>query len=330
MALLSSGRRRAVALVAGALLALSLPGAAHAEQGPAYAGDFPDPFVLRVRENFYVAYATNTAGVPANIQMMTSRDLRQWSPVADALPQLPTWAAPGRTWAPSVLRRGQRHLMYYTVKHAATRRQCISVAVSTAGPRGPFVDTSKAPLICQLEHGGSIDPDPFVDEDGKIYLHWKSDDNALGAPPKLWGARLSINGLLLTSPAQVLLSHDPGTWENPLIEGPQMVRVGAAYHLLYGGNWWESPTAAVGHGRCATPLSGCTKAATGPWLASDAARVGPAGASVFTGPDDRRHVAYHAWEPTKVGYRNGGLRALWIAPLSFVGSRPSVRPLATP
>jgi hypothetical protein len=327
MGLLSCGRRCAVALLAGAALVLGLPAGANAEQGRAYAGDFPDPFVLRAGSSLYYAYATNTAAVKANVQVMSTRDLRTWSTVSDALPRLPVWAKPGRTWAPSVLRRGPRYVLYYTAHHAASGRQCISVAVSRSGARGPFVDTSTAPLICQLQNGGSIDPEPFVDEDGAVYLHWKSDDNALGGAAKLWGSRLTPDGLRLTGrPPVPLFAHERGTWEHPLIEGPQMIRVGRSYHVFYGGNWWESPTAAVGHGRCATPLSGCTKTATTPWLTSNPARVGPAGANAFLDADGRPYVAFHAWEPAKVGYRNGGRRALWIEPLSFAGGRPSLRP----
>lgn len=54
----------------------------------------------------------------------------------------------------------------------------ISVAIS-AKPNGPFVDTSRAPMVCQIH--GSIDPSPFIDPPtGHAYLVWKSDDNSVG------------------------------------------------------------------------------------------------------------------------------------------------------
>ncbi len=63
-----------------------------------------------------------------------------------------------------MLQRGPLFVMYYTVRHRASGRQCVSVAVSVL-PQGPFVDASLAPLVCQFERGGSIDPSPFVDSD---------------------------------------------------------------------------------------------------------------------------------------------------------------------
>ena len=324
---MSRRRHALVAALVGALMAVLAPASAQAQQAPSYAGDFPDPFVLRAGPSLYYAYATNTAGVRANVQVMSTRDLRTWSAVSDALPRLPAWAKPGHTWAPAVLRRGPRHVMYYTVRHASSGRQCISVAVSASGAGGPFVDRSAGPLVCQLQYGGSIDPDPFVDQDGGLYLYWKSDDNAVGGAARIWGSRLTADGTRLTGrPPTLLLAHERGTWENPLVEGPQMVRVGRSYHLVYGGSWWESPTAAVGHARCTGPLTGCLRSSATPWLSSDTTRVGPAGAQVFTDADGRPHVAFHAWIPAKVGYRAGGRRALWVAPLSFAGGRPALRP----
>ncbi len=73
-------------------------------------------------------------------------------------------------------------------------------------------------------------------------------------------------------------------WEKPLIEAPQMLRVvDGQYHLFYSGNWWESENAAVGYGVCTSPLAGCEKkTTTGPWLAKDLDRVGPAGETFFS------------------------------------------------
>ena len=64
----------------------------------------------------------------------------------DALPELPSWAGWGHTWAPSVLRRDDTFVMYYTVRYEASGRQAISVATAS-DPAGPFVDRSAEPLI---------------------------------------------------------------------------------------------------------------------------------------------------------------------------------------
>ncbi len=211
------------------------------------------------------------------------------------------------------------HVLYYTVRDRKSNRQCISRAVSHDGPAGPFVDNSTRPLICQVRLGGSIDPDAFVDG-GKIYLHWKRDDNAIGGITKLWGSQLSRDGLGLTGKTYQFMTYDQ-PWEKPLIEAPQMVRVDFGYHLFYSGNWWDSADAAVGYGRCSSALSGCTKKTkTGPWLAKDTFRVGTAGETFFK-KDGQWFLAYHAWSPDKVGYP-GGQRSLWINTKSFTSDDP--------
>ena len=322
--LLPAVRRAATVLIAASVLAVLSPGAAHAAGTRSFAGDFPDPEVL-VHRNAdssitYWAYSTNTAQVYANVPVMSSRDLRKWSARKDALPYVATWAKPGWTWAPSVIRIGSTHVMYYTVRHKDVVRQCISRAVSTNGPAGPFVDDSDAPLVCQHELGGSIDPD-VVQDGNELHLHWKSDGNAIGVISRLWGARLTGDGLALAGGHVELLAFSPNTWENPLIEAPTMVRTsGGHYRLFYSGNWWESPNAGVGYAACTGSLGTCTKVTTQQrWLARDTARVGPAGQTFFRkGSTDL--VAYHAWAPDKVGYANGGKRSLWIQSVSFDGS----------
>ena len=314
-----AGRARATTVAAlGLLLVVLWQAPAIASTQPALPEDMPDPFVLRVDGEYY-AYATQ-AGL-FSVQLRRSTDLVTWSPATDALLQVPSWAAWGWTWAPSVLARGDRFVMYYTVRHAASGRQCISVATASS-PAGPFVDTSSQPLICQLDRGGSIDPHPFVDDDGRAYLFWKSDDNALGRRTQLWGQQLDDTGLALVGRPAALLKQDKG-WEKPVIEGPAMVKHGGRYYLFYGANWWESPTAGIGYAVCDSPLGRCRKKTTkGPWLASRASVAGPAGPAVFTDADGALRIAYHGWEPGKVGYRAGGRRALWVDRLDFRDGTP--------
>ncbi|MGH9164604.1 MAG: glycoside hydrolase family 43 protein [Acidimicrobiales bacterium] len=307
-----------VAVLAAAVLGATEAVQAEASAAPIYAGDFADPFVAMAGLRYY-AYATQTGAM--NIQVMTSGNMVDWSSPVEALPALPAWARRGRTWAPSVLRRGERWVLYYTVRHRDSGRQCISAAVANL-PDGPFVDTSIEPLICQTERGGSIDPSPFVDADGTAYLYWKSDDNALGRPTSLWGRRLEPDGLAVGGPV-LELRQDLG-WEWPLIEGPSMVAADGRYYLFYGANWWESAGAGIGYALCETALGPCTKMATdAAWLGSSAVAAGPAGPQVFRDASGTLFLAYHAWEPGRVGYAGGGARALWIDRIVLDQGRPT-------
>ena len=316
-------RRAVVALVAlfGTLVGATAAWAASA--APVYEGDFPDPYVTRAPDGRYHAYSTQVGSL--NVPTTTSADLTTWGPPSDALPTLPSWAAWGRTWAPAVLKRGSTWVMWYTTRHAAWGIQCISVATASS-PSGPFRDRSGKPFICQRDRSGSIDPSPFVAPDGKLYLHWKSDDNAVGKRTFIWGQQLSSDGLKRVGAETVLLAHDPATWEDPLVEGPSMALAGGKHYLFYGAGWWESNNAAIGYATCTGPLGGCTKRTpAAAWMASDVTKAGPAGPTLFS-PDDGRswRVAYHAWKPGQVGYANGGRRAPWIDTVDFSSGTPVV------
>jgi beta-xylosidase len=288
---------------------------------PVYPGDFPDPFVLRAGITYY-AYATQTGDV--NVQVIQSHDLMTWEHLGDALPVLPDWAGPGRTWAPAILPRADGYVLYYTVREPHSDRQCISLAVADR-PEGPFLDRSTEPLVFQLEHGGSIDPSPFVDADGTTYLLWKSDDNALGRPPSIWIQQLTPDGLALIGAPSELLHHDRD-WERPLIEAPAMVRNESRYYLFYSANWWESEHYAIGYARSRSPLGPFRKITrSGPWVSSGVQAAGPGGQELFTDPDGALRMAYHAWTPGAVGYAAGGARSLHIASIDFDDGRPRLQ-----
>ncbi|MDQ1569076.1 MAG: hypothetical protein QOF96_3956 [Actinomycetota bacterium] len=286
--------------------------------GPVFDGDFPDPFVLLSGDRYF-AYGTQTGDL--NVQVMESADLERWEQGGEALPELPAWAERGRTWSPAVLRRGNGLVLYYALRHRRAGRQAISVATA-ADATGPFVDRSPGPLIFQEGRGGSIDPSPFVDSDGRAYLLWKSDDNAIGEAPSLWGAPLQPDGLALAGPPVELLGVD-SAWEDPLVEAPSLARVGNDCVLFYSGGWWESGGYAIGYATGPGPLGPFRKETQdGPWLASEAGMAGPGGAEAFVAADGGWRVAFHAWTPPHVGYDAGGKRSLWIEPLTFHEGHP--------
>lgn len=291
---------------------------------PVALGDFPDPYVLTTADG-YVAYATNAAG--SNVQVRTSPDLRRWTAAPDALPVLPSWAAAGFTWSPSVVGLGGGHVLWYVVRHPASGRQVISAAHAT-GPLGPFEDRSAGPALAQLELGGSIDPSPFVDDDGTPYLVWKADANAIDRPSTLWAQRLSDDGRTLIGAATEILAHDR-RWERPLIEAPSMVASGGRYWLFYSGGWWESDTYGIGYATASHPLGPWTKhTRRRAWVASSRSVAGPGGAEVFRGREGMLYLVCHAWEPGRVGYRRGGARSLRIGVLDLSGDEPALTALS--
>lgn len=283
-------------------------------KNPVVAQDFADPFVLFANGTYH-AYATNGNG--ANVQLITSTDLVHWSGVRESLPKLPGWAQPpsGLTWAPAVLARGGKFVMYYVTRPKSVALQCISRAVADA-PAGPFVDDSQAPLICQTDLGGSIDPSPFVAADGSPWLTWKNDGNCCGKPISIWSQKLTNDGRGLVGGPSELIRRDQG-WENPLVEGPSMIFANGRYSLLYSANWYDGPDYAVGAAVCDGPAGPCHKPFNGPVLSKQGAVGGPGGQEFFRDAAGRVFAAYHGWTAPKSGYGAGGARSLRIDPVVF-------------
>ena len=169
----------------------------------------------------------------------------------------------------------------------------------------------------QAELGGSIDPSPFVDVDDQPYLLWKADANAVQRPSSLWAQPLGPDGLALTGSPRRLLTFEGG-WEEPLIEAPAVVFERGRYYLFYSANWWESAGYGVGYATADSLLGPYTKATrTGAWFGSDAEVAGPGGQEFFTDADGALHMAYHGWQPDRVGYPQGGARTLRLARVRF-------------
>ena len=252
-----------------------------------YRGDFPDPDVITVGSVFW-AYGTGSHG--RNLQVVSSTDLLAGIKPTEALPVLPTWAVAGKTWAPGVVWLPFVYVMYYTVHDRASGLQCISVATSST-PRGPFVDRSSGPLVCQITQGGSIDPSPFVAPDGHLYLVWKSDNNSSGgSASEIWSQPLAPGGLAVTGQAAPLLG-DTAAWEFPVIEAPAMMALGGRYYLFFDGNLWDTKMSGIGYAVCSSPLGPCADAsADGAWLATSSGITGPAGPAPATAgaPSSRR------------------------------------------
>ena len=280
-----------------------------------YCEDLADPFVVRVgaiRPQFF-AYGTNTAH--AKVPVLTSGGILRSESEGDALPTLPGWSKPGAVWGPSVLRRGDRFVLYYATTESASGRQCISVAVAGKA-QGPYEDTSTGPLVCPKELGGAIDPSPIVTPRGDVYLLWKADGNCCGLPTGIYAQPISDDGLTVIGPAaKIMESTQP--WEAGIVEGPAMFEHRGSYFLFYAGNEWDTADYAIGYAVCASPQGPCQKPLDRPWLGSRPRAAGPGSPEFFIdGAGDLRMV-FHAWLNGTVGYRSGSFRSLYSVGVTF-------------
>ena len=283
--------------------------------GARFPFDFADPFVLRVGGTYY-GYSTNAGA--GDVQVIRSTDLVNWEIVGNGLAGVPGWASEGSTWAPSVLPRNGAYVLYYTVKDRWSGLQCISRAVAPS-PAGPFQDDSGGPLMCQQDAGGSIDPSPFVDADGRAYLLWKAEGGA--GPQTIWSQELTADGLGLTGDPHALISADR-SFEHGVTEAPSMFREGGSYFLVYAAGNWNSRQYTTAYATCSGPAGPCSKPANGRILSSGSQLAGPGGVEVFRGGDGALWVAFHAFSEPNVGYPSS--RYLHVARLHVSGGGLSI------
>jgi len=328
------GIRRLAAIVLAGFSAAAL---AEPSFVPVYKDNFPDPFVVANGGEF-IAYATNDG---INLPMLVSRDLVTWTPVGDTagkrldgMPVLAPWVKAGRTWAPEVMRVGNRWLLYYTASHRKKNVQCIGVA-SADNARGPFRDSSVEPMVCQFDLGGTIDANPFRDADGKLYLYYKSDGNAVGKGTAIWGQQMTADGLKVIG-APVEMSKDDKKWEMKVVEAPTMVRSPTGYAMFYSAGYygWNAEDRispySMGYASCAGPLGPCKDAPENPILHSFRDREagclsGPGHQSIFQA-GGRSFITFHAWAATSGCRKLEDERYLYVAPLFWKDGKPQLAP----
>lgn len=332
--------RRPRVVAAGILLALALAGCAIGQAeapsdgtAPAEAEsttddfaldqDFPDPDVIAVGDEFY-AYGTNGAGF--NVQTAVSSYLESWEAgVADALPALPDWALPGKTWAPDVSEFSPgSFVMYFTAANKDPALQCIGVATATS-PEGPFAPTGDGPVVCPPDQGGAIDPATFVDDDGTRFLLWKNDGNCCGLDTWLQIAELTVDGTALIGETTKLLMQDQ-SWEGNLVEAPTLVKRDGLYVLLYSANDYGGEAYATGFATASSIRGPFTKAAA-PLLSTELSKgryLGPGGQDIVTMPssnsaDGADVLVFHSWDSLFIQ------RGMNVVPLNWTDGAPTVR-----
>jgi hypothetical protein len=283
---------------------------------PALPSEASDPFLVSVPGQSLI-FTTNTGG--ANVPVWSAPTAAgAWSRLGDALPTLPAWAQPGKTWAPGVVHTTTGlWLLFFSAWDRATGVQCIGRAVATQ-PQGPYQPTDgDTAFLCYPLVGGSIDASPFLDPwDEHLYLYWKNDGNCCGLSTSLWGLALTPGGQVGGPLVELMPAAAP--WENGIVERPAMVRWASGYNLFYSGGAWATPWYGEGWARCQGPLGPCTRQSVGQaWVdRDDVAGDGPGGMSVATGPDGRLLAVWHAW-PGNSGYGNGGSRRTYVGTLTM-------------
>lgn len=284
---------------------------------PIFAGDHPDPSLLRDGDDYYLTFSSFDAY--PGITIWHSRDLVNWRPITAALTH-----PIGSVWAPDLVKHGDRFYCYIPARTAHKRSIYVITADHIEGPWSAPVD---------LNLPAHIDPAHVADEKGRRWLFLSGGDRV----------RLSADGMATVG--DVEHSYDPWRYPEEWVvetfapEGPKIVKRGG---------WWYMTTAVGG---TAGPPTGHmvimarSRSLAGPWencprnplIRTQSAREkwwSRGHATLFEGPGGKWWLMYHGYEN---GYWTLGRQTLlepvewaddgWLVPQGGDLSTPIAKPV---
>ncbi len=202
-----------------------------------FAGDYPDPSILRDGNDYYVVHSS--FDYYPGLLIWHSKDLINWEPVTHAL-----YKHVGQVWAPDLVKYNDKYYIYFPAWGPDIT--CSNYVVTANSIAGPWSD----PVDLKI---GNIDPGHFTDSNGKRYLYFSSGEYV----------SLSDDGLSVTGKPQLAYEgwKIPPDWsiECFCLEGPKVTKRGDYYYLTVAeGGTGGPPTSHM-------VISARSKSPFGPW-----------------------------------------------------------------
>ena len=201
-------------------------------KNPIFAGDYPDPSIIRDGEDYYIVHSS--FNYYPGLLIWTSKDLVNWKPVTHALKK-----SVGSVWAPDLVKYNNKFYIYFPANET-------NYVVWADAINGPWSD----PIDLKV---GNIDPGHFVDDKGNRFLYFSNG----GYVP------LSKDGLSVTGD----IKHSYDGWKIPnewsiecfCMEGPKVLKYKDYYYLTVAEGGTAGP--ATSH----MVVSARSKSPLGPW-----------------------------------------------------------------
>jgi xylan 1,4-beta-xylosidase len=197
-------------------------------RNPVLPGFEPDPSILRVGDDYYIA--TSTFEWYPGVRLHHSKDLVNWRPIGGALrspEQLDLRGVPdsGGIWAPCLSYAHGRFYLVYTIvdSYAEGWKDIPNYVVTAESIEGPWSEPTYL-------HSRGWDASLFHDEDGRSWLvnmiyDWRPDHPGFAGIEVQEYDRAARS--LIGRPRKIFSGTDAG-----VTEGPHLCRRGGWYHLV--------------------------------------------------------------------------------------------------
>ncbi|WP_217240523.1 arabinan endo-1,5-alpha-L-arabinosidase [Streptomyces sp. AC555_RSS877] len=307
-------RRTALLAVPAAVLLALIPSSASAYPNPGrVTGDIVvhDPTMIRTSSGRYLLYGTG-----GGLDHKSSTDRTAFVGGADAFSAKPGWWSSYATeaWAPDISYHGGKYLMYYAVSTFGSNRSAIGLATSATGLPGSWTDQGTVYTSTTSSDYNAIDPNLFVDTDGKWWLSfgsWWTGLKMIQINPAT-GKQLAGNTTRYS-----IASRPTGT---KAVEAPSIVKRGSYYYLFA-----SYDTCCAGTGSTYKVKVGRATSVTGPYhdkngvpmtnnggtpvLETHGSVIGPGGQSIMNDSDGDL-IVYHYYDGNDNGTPKLGVNLL--------------------
>lgn len=265
---------------------------------PLFAGDHPDPTILRDGDDYFLTFSTFE--VYPGLIIWHSRDLINWKPIGPALHR-----PLGSVFAVDLVKVDNRFYIYIPVAPTA-EGEYVGNLVDTFVIWTDDIFSGEWSEPIQLHIPGPIDPGHAIGEDGRRYLFMSAAKRV----------RLSLDGLSTDGEMEVAYTpwRYPDDWivEGFSLEGPKFLKRGEFFYLVSAIGGTAGP--ATGH----MVTVSRSHSINGPWEhhpGNPIVRTWDKGeawwsrghATIFEGPNSQWWIIYHGYEN---GFRSLGRQTL--------------------
>ena len=257
---------------------------------------FTDPEVFFENGKYYL-YGTRSSTQNQGVQCFSTTDFKNFKDEGFVLKHGDAFGD-GVYKAANIVKYGDYYYLFYMAKSSSLDTSVTAYA-SAKSPAGPFKNADKTALTGDSNFIGG---QPFVDEDGTVYLIYARTTGG----NKLYGSKITLKDgkATIDLSTEKLLLEPTEPWENAkasVVECGYLVKHEGTYYLLYSGGNYNS-TYGTGYATASSPLGPYTKYEHNPILVSNDQAFGVGAATIFVSPDGSEHfIAYlRNFSPTVV------------------------------